>query len=67
MEDILVHDETNRTLAGMLAALEPPFPVALGVLFAEPVQSYTAAVYAKQARVRPDIKALLKQGKTWTV
>jgi len=67
MEDILVHDETNRTLAGMLAALTSPFPVALGVLYADPVQSYTAAVYGKQPTGSPDIKALLAQGKTWTV
>jgi 2-oxoglutarate ferredoxin oxidoreductase subunit beta len=67
MEDILVHDETNRTLAGMLAALASPFPVALGVLYADPVQSYTAAVYGKQPTGTPDIKALLNQGKTWTV
>ena len=32
-EDILIHDETNRALAGMLALLEPPsMPVAIGVL-----------------------------------
>jgi 2-oxoglutarate/2-oxoacid ferredoxin oxidoreductase subunit beta len=67
MEDILVHDETNRTLAGMLAALASPFPVALGVLYADPVQSYTAALYEKQPTGSPDIAALLKQGKTWTV
>src|SRR5690606_5126240 len=31
--DLLVHDETNRTMAYMLAQLEPPtFPIALGVL-----------------------------------
>jgi 2-oxoglutarate ferredoxin oxidoreductase subunit beta len=67
MEDILVHDETNRTLAGMLAALEPPFPVALGVLYAAPVQSYTAALYEQQATGSPDLEALMTQGKTWTV
>ena len=39
--DLLVHDETNRTLAGMLAALEPPdFPVALGVLYCDPAPTY---------------------------
>jgi len=67
MEDILVHDETHRTLAGMLAALEPPFPVALGVLFAAPVQEYTSAVYAQPVKGSSEMAALLKQGKTWTV
>src|SRR5436190_8792318 len=31
--DILVHDETNRPLAQLLATLEPPFPTAMGVLY----------------------------------
>src|SRR5438552_1524310 len=49
-QDILVHDETNRALAQLLVALEPPeFPVALGVLYCNPAPSYDAEVYA-QAR-----------------
>lgn len=67
MEDIVVHDETNRALAGMLAALEPPGPVALGVLYAAPVQDFTSAVFDQPAKGSGDIGALLKQGKTWTV
>jgi 2-oxoglutarate ferredoxin oxidoreductase subunit beta len=67
MEDILVHDETNRTLAGMLAALEPPGPVALGVLYAAPVQDYTSAVYAQSGGAPAELAALLHQGKTWKV
>ncbi len=67
MEDIVVHDETNRALAGMLAALEPPGPVALGVLYSAPVQDFTSAVFDQPAKGSGDIGALLKQGKTWTV
>ncbi|MBM3491119.1 MAG: 2-oxoacid:ferredoxin oxidoreductase subunit beta [Alphaproteobacteria bacterium] len=71
--DILVHDETNRTLAGMLAALEPPMPVAIGVLYCDPAPTYEAAVQrqvdevrAKQSRA-PDLDALMRRGHTWTV
>jgi 2-oxoglutarate ferredoxin oxidoreductase subunit beta len=67
MEDIVVHDETNRTLAGMLAALEPPGPVALGVLYCAPVQDFTTAVFAQSAKGSGDLGDLLTQGKTWTV
>jgi 2-oxoglutarate ferredoxin oxidoreductase subunit beta len=72
--DILVHDETNRALAQLLVALEPPaFPVALGVLYCNPATSYEADVYA-QARAAgfsgestPDLGALLRREGTWTV
>ena len=75
--DLLVHDQTNRPLAGILAEMEPPdFPVALGVLFCNPEQSYEAAVYAqieeakaaaKAASRATGIEALLQSGHTWTV
>jgi len=71
--DILVHDETNRVLAQLLAALEPPaFPVALGVLYCDPTTSYEAEVDA-QARAAgftgepADLGALLRREGTWTV
>src|SRR4029077_10974725 len=71
--DILVHDETNRALAQLLVALEPPaFPVALGVLYCNPAASYEAEVYA-QARAAgfsdepADLGALLRREGTWTV
>ncbi|MBI4543052.1 MAG: 2-oxoacid:ferredoxin oxidoreductase subunit beta [Gemmatimonadetes bacterium] len=72
-EDILVHDETNRVLASMLVALEPPaFPVALGVLYCDPAPSYEDEVYAQVAaagapQADGDLNALLRQGRTWTV
>ncbi len=67
MEEVLVHDETNRVLAGMLAALEPPAPVAIGVLYCAPVPDYTTAVYGQSSAGSTDVAALLKQGKTWKV
>jgi 2-oxoglutarate ferredoxin oxidoreductase subunit beta len=73
-DEILVHDETNRSLASMLAHLAPPdFPVALGVLFCDPTTSYEQAVHQQAAEagmtfVRDaDLAALLRGGRTWTV
>ena len=72
-DDILVHDETNRTLAGMLARLGPPdTPMAFGVLFADPTESYDSAVHAQEAAAKakadkPDLNALLRRGHTWNV
>ena len=72
---ILVHDETNRTLAQLLVGLEPPeFPMALGVLYCDPATSYEADVYA-QARAAgfgtrrelADLGTLLARDGTWTV
>ncbi|MDE0389078.1 MAG: thiamine pyrophosphate-dependent enzyme, partial [Rhodospirillales bacterium] len=71
--ELLVHDQTNRPLAGILAEMEPPdFPMALGVLFCSPEESYEAAVYAQiedaKAKSKADgIDALLRTGHTWTV
>ena len=75
LDAILVHDETNRTLAQLLVGLEPPeFPMALGVLYCAPATSYEADVYA-QARAAgfggrrelADLGALLTRDGTWTV
>ncbi|HVH09820.1 MAG TPA: 2-oxoacid:ferredoxin oxidoreductase subunit beta [Gemmatimonadales bacterium] len=71
--DLLVHDETNRALAQLLAALEPPaFPVALGVLYCHPAPAFETEVYA-QARAAGQSPALADLGRlvggegTWTV
>src|SRR5438093_13126275 len=72
--DLVVHDETNRALAHLLVALEPPaFPVALGVIYCNPAPSFEAEVYAQAAAARatpgvPDLAELLmnKEG-TWVV
>ena len=69
--DLLVHDETNRGLALLLAALEPPtFPVALGVLYCVADESYEAQVNArlpKESAINRDLKGLLRRGHTWDV
>jgi len=68
--DVLVHDETNRTLATMLAALEPPeFPMALGVLYRDPAATFDQQVLAQ---VEPESEGrgladLLYGGRTWKV
>ena len=74
-DDVLVHDEKNRLLAQMIAAMEPPdFPIAIGVLFNDPAEhSYERAVQAQNDMVREkakhagDMNALLRAGATWTV
>jgi 2-oxoglutarate ferredoxin oxidoreductase subunit beta len=67
--DILVHDETNRPLAQLLAALEPPFPTAMGVLYCNPTASYEHDVYAQtgSAQGSGDLDALLSSERTWEV
>ena len=76
-DDILVHDETNRVLAGMLAAMEPPtLPVAIGVIYCDPEPAYDVQVAEQMAAavdgpwpgpVRGDVDAMLRSGHTWTV
>ncbi|MDP6389672.1 MAG: 2-oxoacid:ferredoxin oxidoreductase subunit beta [Alphaproteobacteria bacterium] len=71
--DIMVHDQTNRMLATMLADMEPPhFPVALGVLYCDPAPTYDAATHEQIEQVKAeksngDLNALLRSGHTWTV
>lgn len=44
--DILVHDETNLTLAQMLVAMaHPAFPVAMGVIYRAPATSFNDAFW----------------------
>jgi len=69
-DDILVHDEKNRTLASMLAAMEgPDYPVAIGVIYCDPAPSYESVVAEQMAAAQgdPDWQALLKGGRTWEV
>ncbi len=71
--DILIHDETNRALANLLALLEPPaFPVAIGVLYCHPTPSYEDGVrgHMEEAKTHgngDDLNALLRRGHTWTI
>ena len=73
-EDVCIHDETNRVLAQLLIAMEPPdFPVAIGVLHCAPGPEFVEAVTAQRERVRKerggsaDLDALLRSGHTWRV
>ncbi len=71
-DDILVHDETNRILANLLVAMKPPeMPIALGVIYCVPAQSYEQAVRdqvdAALEKGAGDMDALLRSGNTWTV
>jgi 2-oxoglutarate ferredoxin oxidoreductase subunit beta len=69
-DDVIVHDETSRPLATLLAALEPPeFPMALGVLYRDPAPTFERQVLAQ---VEPESEGrgladLLYGGRTWTV
>ena len=75
--DIMVHDQTNRVLAGILAAMQPPdLPVALGVLFDDPAPAYDSQIAGQMADavggawpspVGGDLDALLRSGHTWDV
>ena len=71
--DLLVHDETNRTLANLLVALEPPaFPVALGVLYCDEAQIYGSRVEEQLQKAKAelggdDLNELLRRGRTWVV
>ena len=70
--DILVHDETNKMIATLLAHMEPPaMPVALGVLYCAPGQSYdeevTDLIRSHTPAEKPDFNKLLRAGRTWTV
>ncbi|MCG8695699.1 MAG: 2-oxoacid:ferredoxin oxidoreductase subunit beta [Minwuiales bacterium] len=72
-DDILVHDETNRMLATMLTDMpRPDFPVALGVLYCDPGDTYEQGVVSQiedaKAKTPPAaLNDLLRRGYTWTV
>jgi len=68
--DLLVHDETNRALAYMLAHLENPTPI--GVFHAEVRTAYEDAMAKQLAAARQklgegDVNALFNRGETWVV
>ncbi len=70
--DILRHDQTNPQLASMLVSMEPPMPVAIGVIYDNPAPSYDAMVHADNAKQIASAKAitlneLLRRGPTWQV
>jgi len=70
--DIVVHDESNLSLAFMLANFEAPMPTPLGVFYATSRQTYEGAINKQledaKAKTGPgDLKKLLSSGDTWRV
>jgi 2-oxoglutarate ferredoxin oxidoreductase subunit beta len=71
-KDLVVHDETNLSLAFMLGNFEPPLPTPVGVFYAVSRPTYDGAVNkqledAKAKQGAGDLKTLLSRGDTWTV
>ncbi len=73
IDDVLIHDETNKLMAQLLASLKSPdFPTAIGVLYCEPGPTYDDEV-KKQLEAEiggkcdADFNEILKSGSTWAV
>lgn len=71
-DDILVHDETDRMLATLLADMnEPEFPVAMGVLYCQPGPIFEVEirnmVNKATSEATCNLNDVLRQGHTWTV
>ena len=70
---VLIHDETNRVMATMLAGMDDEtLPVAVGVIYCAPGESYgdgmarVKAEAVKRAK-GADPKSIMHAGHTWTV
>ena len=72
-EDILIHDQTNPTIAYMLARMPfPHFPVALGVLYSVERPTYNQTLIhqrrvAEEKQGLASLEKLLNSGNTWEV
>ena len=61
--DLLVHDETNPTLAQMLVTMAPPLPVAMGVILRQKKPTFETSYWARKPRHRrAKVKELLRRG-----
>ncbi|MFO7178574.1 MAG: 2-oxoacid:ferredoxin oxidoreductase subunit beta [Pseudomonadota bacterium] len=71
--EVLVHDETNQTLAYMLARMPyPEYPVALGVLYAVERPTYDGVLRTQKAEAlarsgAPDLARLLRGNAAWEI
>ncbi len=68
--DILIHDETNPALAGLLCAMEGPhYPVALGVIYCEPGKGRVRETITlpPAGELKKRIETSLREGHTWQV
>ena len=71
-KDLVVHDETNLSLAFMLGNFQAPLPTPIGVFYATSRPTYDGAMNqqledTKAKQGAGDIKALLHRGDVWTV
>ena len=73
LADILVHDQTNIAMAQLIAAMQgPAFPIAIGVLYHNPVTAYVSDLTDQRLKLREkrgsgDLGKLLYAGHTWVV
>ncbi len=72
-DDVMVHDETNPVLAGMLASVSgPDFPVPIGVIYCNPGNTFDDSMVeqiqqAKDKAKTTDLNEILRTANTWTV
>ena len=69
---VLVHDETNKTIAQLLIDMPTgSFPMALGVIYCDPMPAFDDAVVALNQKVaaskKRDLQMLLGAGETWSI
>jgi len=63
LADVLVHDETNPTLAGLLLSLADPLPTAMGIIHRVPRPPFEQAFWQhKPADRRARVVDLLRHG-----
>lgn len=73
LEDILVHDQSNKVLAQLIGAMSgPDFPVAIGVIYHNPGHAYIEdlneqRLKLRETKTRGNIDELLSSGHTWQV
>ena len=61
--DVLVHDETNVTLAHLLLGMQPPLPMAMGVVHRRAAESFERSFWnAKSRERRQKVVNLLHRG-----
>ena len=69
--DILVHDETDRDMAWLLAHLEAPdFPLPVGVLYADPLPAFNEQQLPLEgdfAKRKVRLQQAIEGGHTWRV
>lgn len=72
LSEVLVHDETNKSVAHMLIDMPfPEFPVAQGVLYCDPRPSFDSQVAASshtgEKKGLADLAELLRKGQSWQI